>query len=152
MRLIYTERPFEKPHGCISDSWTDIAKMLSKLYSKDLAGLTGRGAQDKFKALLQKFKAQETLSKKASGVDEPELSEKQVLLTDLVALVETEEEKESKKKKKDKKEKEDTQQIGKKIREAALSGLKRKHSTSELVDFASANASQGIMMLFCSFI
>ncbi|OQR84333.1 hypothetical protein ACHHYP_20684 [Achlya hypogyna] len=128
LKEVINIQPFDAPFGETTSRWGTVAVNLSAIYGEGY--VLPKACHTRFGDLVQAFKDQQMDALRASGTDE-EYEEREQLLQDIVDLmVEATErrklEKTQKKMKLDKRESD-----GEKIRNAAMTSLKRKSTSDE---------------------
>ncbi|RHY94951.1 hypothetical protein DYB37_001306 [Aphanomyces astaci] len=107
-------RPYEAPHGEVRKRWTKVTEHLQRLHG---VGITVNATRKRFDDLMTAFHADSMAALRVSGTDE-EYEERAQLLQDIHDLQTDKEEKA--------KQNERHETNGEKIRDAAMSTMKRK--------------------------
>ncbi|ETV68882.1 hypothetical protein H257_15235 [Aphanomyces astaci] len=106
-------RPYEAPHGEVRKRWTKVTEHLQRLHG---VGITVNATRKRFDDLMTAFHADSMAALRVSGTDE-EYEERAQLLQDIHDLTDKEEKA---------KQNERHETNGEKIRDAAMSTMKRK--------------------------
>ncbi|ETV78811.1 hypothetical protein H257_07641 [Aphanomyces astaci] len=106
-------RPYEGPHGEVRKRWTEVTEHLQRLYGD---GITVNATRKRFDDLMTAFHANTMAALRASGTEQ-DYEEREQLLQDIHDLTDKEEKA---------KHNERRETNGEKIRDAAMSIMKRK--------------------------
>ncbi|RHZ32232.1 hypothetical protein DYB37_012664 [Aphanomyces astaci] len=115
-------QPYEAPHGEVRKRWTEVTEHLQRLYGD---GITVNATRKRFDDLMTAFHANTMAALRASGTDE-EYEEREQLLQDIHDLVDAASIQKQTDKEEKAKQNERRETNGEKIRDAAMSTMKRK--------------------------
>ncbi|ETV71278.1 hypothetical protein H257_13416 [Aphanomyces astaci] len=146
LRQVSLELPFLARRGLIMDKWTAVARALVASDEFTRTDLDAKKANNRFNALIDSHRKHNKYSERASGVSE-EVSEKVLLLDDLLAVFDDAKDEEAKRVVSTQKANQHIENLGSIVRDEAMMSLGKRKQACDVEGAVGGGSNKVVKMM-----